>query len=47
MSEFSRADYSELLVGKTIKRVHWINDAQGKCLPWNSPIRLFVRSGLN
>ena len=32
MSKLSRADYTEQLVGKTIKRVHWCNDGQKKCL---------------
>ena len=32
MSKLSRADYSERLAGKTIKRVHWRNDEQRKCL---------------
>jgi hypothetical protein len=32
MSKLSRADYTEHLVGKTIKRVHWSNDEQRKCL---------------
>ena len=32
MSTFRRADYSEHLAGKTLKRVHWCNDQQRKCL---------------
>ena len=32
MSKSRRADYSERLAGKTIKRVHWRNDEQRKCL---------------
>ena len=32
MSKLSRADYTDHLVGKTIKRVHWSNDEQRKCL---------------
>ena len=32
MSKLRRADYSENLAGKTIKRVHWCNDEQRKCL---------------
>jgi len=32
MSKLCRADYSERLAGKTIKRVHWRNDEQRKCL---------------
>jgi len=32
MSKLKRADYSENLAGKTIKRVHWCNDEQRKCL---------------
>lgn len=32
MSRLRRADYSERLAGKTIKRVHWRNDDQRKCL---------------
>jgi hypothetical protein len=32
MSKLRRADYSEHLVGKTLKRVHWCNDEQRKCL---------------
>lgn len=32
MSKLRRADYSEPLVGKTIKRVHWINDKQWRRL---------------
>jgi hypothetical protein len=32
MSKLMRADYSENLAGKTIKRVHWCNDEQRKCL---------------
>jgi hypothetical protein len=32
MSKVSRADYTEHLVGKTIKRVHWSTDEQRKCL---------------
>ncbi|MGA9803962.1 MAG: hypothetical protein WA383_10290 [Terriglobales bacterium] len=32
MSKLSRADYTEYLVGKTIKRVHWNNDEKRKCL---------------
>ncbi len=32
MSRLSRADYSEQLVGKTLKRVHWSNHEQRKCL---------------
>jgi len=32
MSKLRRADYTEHLVGKTVKRVHWSNDEQRKCL---------------
>ena len=32
MSKLRRADYSENLAGKTIKRVHWCNHEQRKCL---------------
>jgi len=32
MSKLRRADYTEHLVGKTIKRVHWRNDEEWKCL---------------
>ena len=32
MSKLRRADYSENLAGKTIKRVHWSNHEQRKCL---------------
>jgi hypothetical protein len=32
MSKLPRADYTEHLVGKTIKRVHWRNDEDSKCL---------------
>jgi hypothetical protein len=32
MSKLRRADYTEHLVGKTIKRVHWNNDEERKCL---------------
>jgi hypothetical protein len=32
MSKLRRADYSENLAGKTIKRVHWCNDEQRKFL---------------
>ena len=32
MSKVRRADYSEHLAGKTIKRVHWRNDDKWKCL---------------
>jgi hypothetical protein len=32
MSKLRRADYSEHLVGKTIKRVHWNNDEEKRCL---------------
>ena len=32
MSKLSRADYTEHLVGKTLKRVHWRNDQEWKCL---------------
>ena len=31
MSKLARADYTEHLAGKTIKRVHWNNDER-KCL---------------
>jgi hypothetical protein len=32
MSRLRRADYSEHLAGKTIKRVHWSNDEKWRCL---------------
>ena len=32
MSKLRRADYTEHLAGKTIKRVHWNNDEERKCL---------------
>lgn len=32
MSKLRRADYTEHLVGKTLKRVHWRNDDKWKCL---------------
>jgi len=32
MSKLRRADYTEHLVGKTIKRVHWNNNEERKCL---------------
>ena len=32
MSKLSRADYTEHLAGKTIKRVHWCNDKERNCL---------------
>ncbi len=32
MGKLRRADYTEHLVGKTLKRVHWNNDEQRKCL---------------
>jgi hypothetical protein len=32
MSKLSRADYTEHLGGKTIRRAHWRNDEQRKCL---------------
>ena len=32
MSKLRRADYTEHLVGKTIKRVHWRNNEEWKCL---------------
>jgi hypothetical protein len=32
MSKLRRADYTEHLAGKTIKRVHWCNDEQRKYL---------------
>ena len=32
MSKLRRADYTEHLVGKTLKRVHWRNDEQRTCL---------------
>jgi hypothetical protein len=32
MSKLRRADYTEHLVGKTLKRVHWRNDKECKCL---------------
>jgi hypothetical protein len=32
MSRLRRADYTEHLAGKTIKRVHWNNHEQMKCL---------------
>lgn len=32
VSKLRRADYTEHLVGKTLKRVHWRNDEKWKCL---------------
>ncbi len=32
MSHLSRADYTEHLAGKTLKRVHWRNDEERRCL---------------
>ena len=32
MSRLRRADYTEHLVGKTLKRVHWSNQERMKCL---------------
>jgi hypothetical protein len=32
MSKLRRADYTEHLAGKTLKRVHWRNDEERKCL---------------
>ena len=32
MSKLRRADYTEHLVGKILKRVHWRNDEEWKCL---------------
>lgn len=32
MSKLRRADYTQHLVGKTLKRVHWRNDEERKCL---------------
>jgi hypothetical protein len=32
MSKLRRADYTEHLAGKTLKRVHWRNDEEWKCL---------------
>ena len=32
MSKLRRADYTEHLVGKTLKRVHWRNDEEWSCL---------------
>jgi hypothetical protein len=32
MSKLRRADYTELLAGKTIKRVHWNNDEKWRRL---------------
>ncbi len=32
MSKLRRADYTQPLAGKTIKRVHWNNEEDWKCL---------------
>jgi len=32
VSSLRRGDYTDHLVGKTIKRVHWRNDEERKCL---------------
>ena len=32
MNHLSRADYTEHLAGKSLKRVHWRNDEERKCL---------------
>jgi hypothetical protein len=32
MSRLRRADYTQPLAGKTLKRVHWNNEEEWKCL---------------